>query len=100
MKVFLTQSAIADLESIGEWIAADSTERARAFVLLLRTRCQQLAEMPRAFPLVPRYESSRGVRRRPVGDYLIFYRVAADRVDVVHVLHGARDYEALLFPPA
>jgi plasmid stabilization system protein ParE len=43
---------------------------------------------------------SHGVRRRPVGDYLIFYRVAADRVEVVHVLHGARDYEALLFPPA
>ena len=99
MKVFLTQSAIADLESIGDWIAADSAERARAFVLLLRIRCQQLADMPRAFPLVPRYESH-GVRRRPVGDYLIFYRVAADRVEVVHVLHGARDYEALLFPPA
>ncbi len=99
MRVFLTQSAISDLESIGDWIAADRHERAQAFVLLLRTRCQQLADMPRAFPLVPRYES-RGVRRRPVGDYLIFYRVAADRVEVVHVLHGARDYEALLFPPA
>jgi plasmid stabilization system protein ParE len=32
------------------------------------------------------------------GAYLIFYRVEADRVSIIHILHGARDYEALLFP--
>jgi toxin ParE1/3/4 len=29
---------------------------------------------------------------------LIFYRVLNDTVEVLHVLHGARDYEAILFP--
>jgi plasmid stabilization system protein ParE len=29
---------------------------------------------------------------------LIFYRIEADRVVIVHVLHGARDHESLLFP--
>jgi toxin ParE1/3/4 len=32
------------------------------------------------------------------GNYLIFYRIDPDHVVVVHVLHGARDYEAILFP--
>jgi toxin ParE1/3/4 len=47
--------------------------------------------------VVPRYEHL-GIRRRPFGNYLIFYRVGADAIEVVHILHGARDYEPLLFP--
>jgi toxin ParE1/3/4 len=53
--------------------------------------------MPRAFPPMPRYERH-GIHRRPVGNYLIFYRIEAERVVIVYVLHGARDYESLLFP--
>lgn len=60
-------------------------------------RCEQLAEMSDVFPLVPRYEES-GVRRRPYGEYLIFYTVRDETVFVVHVLHGRMDYESLLFP--
>jgi plasmid stabilization system protein ParE len=53
--------------------------------------------MPRAFPLLPRHEES-GIRRRPFGGYLIFYRVLDDAVEVLEVIHGARDYESVLFP--
>ncbi|WNV05648.1 type II toxin-antitoxin system RelE/ParE family toxin [Candidatus Methylospira mobilis] len=56
-----------------------------------------LAEMPRAYPLVPRYEGH-GIRRCAYRDYLIFYRVMDDLIEVIHILHGARNYEALLFP--
>jgi plasmid stabilization system protein ParE len=41
---------------------------------------------------------SRGMRRVAHGNYLIFFRIVDARVEVVHVLHGARDYEHLLFP--
>lgn len=51
----------------------------------------------RGYPLVPRYERF-GVRRRPFGRFLIFYRIGEDRIEVIHILHGARDYESLLFP--
>jgi len=55
--------------------------------------------MPLAFPLVPRYEHM-GVRHRAHGNYQIFYRTVGEpaRIDVLHVLHGARDYAAILFP--
>jgi ParE toxin of type II toxin-antitoxin system, parDE len=33
-----------------------------------------------------------------MGNYLIFYRIGLDHVEVLHVLHGAQDYEAILFP--
>ena len=36
--------------------------------------------------------------RRVHGRYLIFYRVNKDRITILHVLNGAMDVEALLFP--
>ena len=45
---------------------------------------------------MPRYESA-GIRRRVYGNYLIFYRVNVSAVEVLHILHGARDYEQIIF---
>ena len=39
-----------------------------------------------------------GVRSFPVGKYLIFYTISPDGVDVLRVLHGARDLDELLQP--
>lgn len=97
MKLVFTDEARADLIQIGDWIAQDNPLRAITFVDELEERCRQLTSMPRAYQLVPGFEA-RGVRRVPHGDYLIFYRVLDDTVEVLHVLHGARDYEAILFP--
>ena len=97
MIVVLTEAAMADLVAIGRHIATDNPQRAKAFVAELKSRCHELGTMPKAFALVPRHEHS-GVRRRPYKNYLIFYRIAADIVEVLHVLHGAQDYEAILFP--
>jgi plasmid stabilization system protein ParE len=63
----------------------------------LRESCLTLAHSPRAYPVVARYEHY-GIRRRRSGSYLIFYRIGARAIEVVHILHGARDYERLLFP--
>jgi plasmid stabilization system protein ParE len=49
------------------------------------------------FSPFPGHEPS-GIRRRPHGNYLIFYRVRESIVDVLHILHGARNYETILFP--
>jgi plasmid stabilization system protein ParE len=97
MRVVVTEAAYVDLLHIGATIKEDSPARAESFVAELYDRCQRLGDMPRAYPLLPYWEY-RGIRRRPFGDYLIFYRIGADVVEVLHVLHGARDYEAILFP--
>jgi toxin ParE1/3/4 len=94
--VVLTGEAEADLERIGDHIAQDDPVRAVTFVRELRRRCERLADAPKAFPLVPRYEKT-GVRRRVYGNYLIFYRIGSRTIDVIHILHGAMDYERLLF---
>ena len=96
MIVVLTDEAEADLEAIGDYIAADNPARAVTFVQELRDQCDGLADIPRAVSLVPRYEQH-GIRRRVFGNYLIFHRIDADRITVLHVLHGAMDYASLLF---
>lgn len=97
MIVNVTAEAESDLEQIASYIAEQSVEAALKFVQELREKCELLADAPRGYPLVPRYEHL-GIRRRPFGNYLIFYRVGCDVIEVVHILHGARDYEPLLFP--
>ncbi|HEX7783855.1 MAG TPA: type II toxin-antitoxin system RelE/ParE family toxin [Sphingobium sp.] len=97
MIVSLSAEAERDLEAIGDFIAQDNPVRAISFLRELRTKCLTLADLPNGFPLVPGYEAL-GIRRRKHGNYLIFYRVEAERLIVIHILHGAQDYEAILFP--
>ena len=96
MKVSITAEAENDLEAIADYIAKDNPARALSFIHELRDACLGLAGMPLAFQLVPRYERF-AVRRRVHGSYLIFYRVEAKQVVILHVLHGAMDYASLLF---
>ena len=97
MKVVFTTEAVTDLENIDEFIARNNPRRAVSFLAELIDKARDLAGMAEAFPLVPRY-AHLGIRRRPYGNYLIFYRIEIDEISVIHVLHGARDYDGLLFP--
>ncbi|MGX2039102.1 type II toxin-antitoxin system RelE/ParE family toxin [Methylocaldum sp. MU1018] len=99
MRVVITDSAKANLVEIGEFIRLHNPARAATFVDELLDHCDALADMPRAYPLIPRYEHY-GIRRCVHRDYLIFYRILEDEdlVEIIHILHGARDYELLLFP--
>ena len=81
------------------YIAADNSHRAVRFVQELRAAAERLGDMPRAFPLLGKYERA-GVRRHPYRDYLVFYRIDTDRLVILRVLHGARDNEDYAFQDA
>lgn len=59
MKVIFTEEAKASLAHIGDFIAEDNPERAYSFTEELRRKALKLAELPRGFPLVPRYSCFR-----------------------------------------
>jgi toxin ParE1/3/4 len=94
--VVLSRAAEADLESINEWIGAESSGAAAEFIAELREACVGLGSFPERFSLVPRY-AAKGIRRRPCRNYLIFYAARASSVEILRILHGARAYEAILF---
>ncbi len=97
MNVIWSPAARAELEDIRDYIRADNPGRAVSFINEIVEAGDAIADMPRAFPLVPRLEQ-RGIRRRMIGRYLIFYRIEAEGVQILHVVHGARDYIRSLFP--
>ncbi len=74
MILVITEDAKADLKEIKDFIRPNNPKRAESFIDELLDKCATLAEMPRAFPLIPRYEAH-GIRRCVHRDYLIFYRV-------------------------
>lgn len=95
MRVVLSVAANWDLTDIGDYIAQDNPSRAVSFVRELRDAARLIGNMPKAFPLLDGYED-RGIRRRPYVNYLLFYRIEAERVTVLRILHGARDYVHLI----
>jgi toxin ParE1/3/4 len=87
--------AMRDLEAIGDRIALDNPRRAKSFVKELRRECNSLREMPERFAKVRRYSA---LRKKVHGNYLILYDCDETNVEVIRILHGAMDYEAILFP--
>ncbi|WCP12853.1 hypothetical protein sphantq_01258 [Sphingobium sp. AntQ-1] len=51
--------------------------------------------MPRAFPLVPRYEQH-GIRRRSYKGYRILYSVEPDRIFIHRIIGPEQDHDAAL----
>ena len=56
MIVSITAEAEADLEQIATHIGEPSPRSALNLVRALRARCESLLDVPRGYPLVPRYE--------------------------------------------
>lgn len=88
MKVVLSANAEQDLEEIGDWIAADNPARALSFVIELRRACAAIGRRPRSYALVDKVRDPM-LRRRVYGNYLIFYDLRPEAVEILHVLHGA-----------
>ena len=92
-RVIRSRAARADLDQIWDFIAEASESRADAFIRRLTRTFETLAGRP----LIGRARDNlgTGVRSIPVGAYLIFYRPIEGGVEIVRVLHGARDYAKL-----
>ena len=89
MKVTWTDAARAQLQSIHDYIAADSAGYAKRLVERIIRRSEQLSSYPESGAIVLEFRSP-DVRELLEGPYRIIYRLRSDRVDVVAVVHGAR----------
>jgi toxin ParE1/3/4 len=86
MKLRYERGALADLDGIFAYIAADNPEAAARLVARIEEVVGQIA----ASPYIGEATRKSGFRRFPVGNYLIVYEVAEDQVVVHYVRHGAR----------
>lgn len=82
-----------DLDGIGDYIAEDSPEASGRVVEKITNTCRMLSQHPFSGRL--RNELVQDMRSFPVGSYVVFYDVIPDGIEVVRVLHGARDFHAI-----
>ncbi|PWW01996.1 toxin ParE1/3/4 [Hoeflea marina] len=90
-----TPAALADLEEIFWFIAADNPPRARSYVAEIEQACRNLC----GTPLMGRTRSDirPGLYVFPLWRRIVIaYELPDDRVDVLRIFSGGRDYEALM----
>jgi toxin ParE1/3/4 len=94
-KATYSAEAELDLGEIVDYIAQNSLTGALSWLQETRAVCDLLAAQPR---LGERTQTSRfgEVRRHVVGNYLIYYQLREGGIDVVRVLHGAREQRLLI----
>lgn len=99
MKSFvLTPAAVEDLESIQSFIASDNPKAARRVLKTLREAVRGLAKQPGIGHV---REDLADTRHRffLVRPYFIVYLAGSKPLQVIRVLHAARDVRTLLSPP-
>jgi toxin ParE1/3/4 len=89
----VTAAASADLQDIWLFITQDDPNAADRYIRTIISRFPTLASMPHMGR--EREELSARLRSFAVGNYVIFYRPAKDGIEVVRILHGARDFPPL-----
>ncbi len=92
-RILRRKDAKSDLKEIWKYIASDSKERANDFLRALNDKMEALAKNPLMGR--ERDEVTPGLRSFPFKRYVIFYQPLPDGIDVVRVLHGARDIDSL-----
>ena len=86
-------AADGDLLDIALYIGRDDPEASDRFIDRLEEKLQLLATQPQIGRARP--ELGDGTRSFPFGRYVIFYVEASPGIDVLRVLSGARDIDAL-----
>ena len=93
--VRITPRAASDIDACFAWIRKDNPAAALRLLDAIERTCDLLSRMPGIGS--PRYAEIslvHGVRMLPVTgfkNYLLFYIEHEDSVDIIRVLHGARD---------
>lgn len=89
-----TVPASRDIENIIDYIAdSSSLDAADCFLIKINQKCKTLANFPnmgrRRDELLP------SLRSFPVDDYIIFYRPIEGGIEILRVVSGYRDLNAL-----
>jgi toxin ParE1/3/4 len=92
-QIRISPRASSDLIEIWSYIADDSVANADAFIDRLYKTIQVLANQSGAGRR--REELAPGILSFPFGRYIIFYRTSQGAIEIVRVLHGARDIQTI-----
>ena len=92
MKVLWTDAAVAQLETIYDYLAQTSPEYARRIIDRLTKRSKHIAAFPFSGRMVREYELNE-VREIIEGTYRIIYLIKEDeeQIEILAVIHSSRE---------
>lgn len=91
-KVTWSPSALEDVNSIAEYIARDSVDRAALFAVRLIEATDRLQDFPSSGRIIPEIGDS-SCREIIYGNYRIMYRLLNNDVWITGVVHGSRQWK-------
>ena len=91
--VRVSREAKADLREIRDHVAAFNVAAAKKLVRQIAVTFDTLGDMPMVGR--GRDDLAVGLRSLAVGKYVVVYRLLEDAVEIVRVIHGARDIPSL-----
>jgi toxin ParE1/3/4 len=94
-QVLRTEETLADLRQIASYIAQDSPAAASHWLEDMEHLFSMLATQPR---IGKRMRTKRlgTVRQFSRGNYVVYFKPLADGVEILRILHGARDHRRLV----
>ena len=96
-KVKIYQTAQQDLLEIIDYLNTLSPEAALRYYDLLTEQIASLSQMPERCPKPKDLAlAAKGYRYLMVENYLVFYTISGDTVQIHRILYGRRDYRFLL----
>ncbi|MDR9900957.1 type II toxin-antitoxin system RelE/ParE family toxin [Aetokthonos hydrillicola Thurmond2011] len=91
--IIRTRLADEDLLEIWSYIAQNNVEAADRIFDKIDQKCQLLSTTPKAG--VRRDDLVPGLLCLIEGNYLIFYRIIDETIEILRILHGARNLKAI-----
>jgi toxin ParE1/3/4 len=96
-KIKIYSHAKMDLKDIVSYLNTLSPQAALGYYDLMVEKISSLAEMPERCPFVRAITlKSKGYRYLMIENYLVFFVIKADIVQIRRIIYGKRNYEWLL----
>jgi toxin ParE1/3/4 len=90
----LTQPAMRDLQEVTDYLATRvGFEKSEQFIQKLNVQFARIVQFPKIGK--PRDDVFPGSRMLRVENYLIFYAVMGDDIDILHIVSGYRDLSTI-----
>ena len=90
-----SESAQQDLLEIKEFIGFQESLAARKFIKKLAASPKNLLRFPNLGSRVPELDEQEDHRQLVVGGYRLSYRATPDKIEVLRILHHAREFSNL-----
>lgn len=85
--------ASRDLNDIATYFAENNIEAGERFFQAFNRKCKQLVSFPNSGKS---YADVRyGIRGLSIDNYILFYRILEDGIEILRVINGRRDFSAL-----